>query len=213
MRQALFDLLPRFEGRHPEAREALPDFRAQMALERSGVIVQDIGAADERAAGFVEGHAAAMAALDGMIAEERSEAARQLADARRMWVEDEGPAIVDALSAATAQLEARLSAQIAALLSPLVDSAMQQRMVAAFAVALRRLLDGRDGKADRAGIYVVEGPADLIAVLRAELETQPLNIDLLATDRRDLAVTVGDTTIETDTDAWMVHFNAEGAQS
>jgi hypothetical protein len=134
------------------------------------------------ASGFESGKAAAMAALEARLEDERASFARQLASARQAWVAEEGAKLAQRLSAGLGELEARIADTTARVLEPFLEAVLSREP----------------------GIEVgVTGPEDLLQALRDGLAGRACAATYRPSDALDVRIVAGQTVLETRLAAWV----------
>jgi hypothetical protein len=149
------------------------------------------------ASGFDSGRAAAMAALEARLEEERAASARQLAAARQAWAAQEGERLALQLSAGLDELQARLSEATARVLEPFLRAELRRQAIASLGLELEALLARDPG----IGISVT-GPEDLLEALRDRLSGTACAATYLTSGEPDVRILAGETILETRLAAW-----------
>lgn len=154
-----------------------------------------------RASGFASGEAAAKAALETRLAEQREAHARELVAARQAWVSGEAQRLAERLAASLGDLEARLADAASRALAPVLRAEVARQAIADLSAELELLL------AKEAGIAVtISGSEDLIEALRGrladELAGKALSVTYQPSNAPDVRVVAGQTILETRLGAW-----------
>lgn len=208
MRMSITSILPRFDQPAP-AVCGLIDFDAETLPFEA---MESVDPVDEA---FARGQETARheAANELETASRRqAEAAEQaLAAARAAWTEEQAERLAERLQAAVAEIEMRLSAQLASVLAPFVATAMQERMVASFADALQGIVRGDEADGEPFPPLTVKGPADLLAALEAKLSAINVAAAYIKSADVDLSVTLRDMTLRSRCDAWLEGLTSDGA--
>jgi hypothetical protein len=157
----------------------------------------DAVAAEARAEGRREGEALAQQAVQAAIAAEQDAAAAALAEARRLWVEDESMALAAAFAEAIRGLEERLAASLARVLRPFLTEALRQAAISDLQATLAAIASD-----EQAGTLAVTGAADLAAALARRLDLPPGRLTVTAGSGPDLRIQVNGTVIESRLRAW-----------
>lgn len=200
MRAPLASILTRFDP--PTASPGwLIDFDREVAAADDTEPGDPVADAFHR--GVEEARAEAAAGFEAALEAQAKEAEDRLAALRAEWISDESQRLEQLLMAGLADIETRLSDSLSAVLTPLVESALRDRMVAAFAEALKRIVAG--AKEDRRAVPVlsVSGPADLIAALEAKLGDADLGVAYTVGPGVDLCVTLDDTVLRSRCADWL----------
>jgi|RhiMethySRZTD1v2_1073278.scaffolds.fasta_scaffold10238_8 hypothetical protein len=168
---------------------------------RNGVADADDAAARidaAHASGLESGKAAAMAALETRLEDERASFARQLASARQAWVAHEGEKLAQRLSMGLAGLEARVAETTARVLEPFLQAELRRQAIAELRAALEAVLSREPG------IEVgVTGPEDLLQALRDGLSGRACAATYHPSDGPDVRIVAGQTILQTRLAAWV----------
>ena len=168
--------LPRFDtGFH----RGLPDFAT--AASAASLSVDPIGEA--RRAGYEQGLAEARDTAAHEAEAARHAAVRHtdtaLAAARAEWCVLEADRLAASLDQAMQEIEAKLSAHVATILTPFIAAAMRERALEAFAGAIRQAL-GRGVRPGASPVRIeIAGPADCLDAFREKLGSLPASIAFL----------------------------------
>jgi hypothetical protein len=165
----------------------LPDFSAAR-VEESKEDALARSREEGRAEGIVE------ALRDRERLEEAFEV--RLAMARREVAGEAGTRLAAEFAAALDAFCRDLDAEVARVLTPIVDEAVRAKALAAFAAAIRRLIDG--------GVAVAEvcGPPDLLDAFARELGPARAALTLTETGDAELTARAGRTRLATDLESW-----------
>jgi hypothetical protein len=147
--------------------------------------------------GFESGKAAAMAALEARLEEQRASFARQLASERQAWVVEEAEKLAQRLSAGLGELEARIAETTARVLEPFLSAELRRQVVAALRADLEALLTQEPGIS-----ISVTGPEDLLQALREQLSGKACSATYLPSGEPDVRIAAGQTILETRLGAW-----------
>lgn len=206
---ALVRLLPDFD--EPEAgrslRRVLPEFPAEKP--RVEPTLASIFAAKPpkedpekalaaaREAGFAEGLVAGRREKEIAVTEARSDFAAELEEKRANWVAEEAEKIAERIGLAFGELNASLSEAVAAILVPLIGSAIAQKAVADLSAMILDMKSREDEP-----VFEVVGPQDLLDAVKDRLGEMGNGIDFSMGEGPDVRVTAGATIIETQLQAW-----------
>jgi hypothetical protein len=199
----LIELKPTVAVIVPEPVPALP---APDAPEEAAAPSLEALLAEAHARGVAEGEARASAAHEAARDALRAEAEAALAAERARWANEEGARLAGALDEATREIEARLAAAAARALRPFLAEAARERALAGLKEALAVLLRGKPAAA-----LAMTGPADLGAAFLARLAPDVAGaIRFTPGEGPELALSVDDTTIETQLAAWARALRGDG---
>ena len=157
-----------------------------------------------REAGRSEGHEAAFAQFAEELETERQNHQEQLAAARRSWVEEEGQRLHVALSANLTEIETRMAQSLSNVLMPFIADQLRKQMVAELIEKIYTLIGS-----DEAISIKINGPADLLDILRPKLAAERASISYEVTEGVDVSVRADQTTIETRLSAWLARLAGE----
>ena len=154
-----------------------------------------------RASGFADGEAAAKAALELQLAQEREAHACELAAERQAWASGEGRKLAEQLAAGLGEIEAGIEQAAARVLAPVLQAELRRHALAELQVELDVLLT-KD-----AGISVtISGPEDLLESLRKGLaERLPGKASAVIcrpSAEPEVRIAAGQTVLETRLAAW-----------
>lgn len=158
--------------------------------------------------GFAAGGAAEAETAARALADAKIEAAEALAAARIDWAETLAGRLEIALQECFARIETVLSAHVAAILAPFVEEAMTERMLDAFAEAVRQATGKAGSEGEPAIRYEISGPANLLEALRARLSGADLAFAFLVADQPDVSAIIDETRLATNIAAWLHPFRA-----
>ncbi len=174
----------------PEPQETAEDRQAELeAARESGRAEGDIAAREECAA---------------ELERERQTHRQELTAARQKWADEESVALKSALAAGLAEIEEQLAQGVGRVLSHFVIDALRSQMMAELVAALEVLIGSSEAIAIK-----IDGPADLLASLRAALDETHANITYDVTESVDVSVRAERTVIETQLSAWIAAIKAE----
>lgn len=128
-------------------------------------------------------------------AEQKFEA--RLAEERQLWVREQGAALTQALGDGFTRIEAEIAEVTARLLEPFIIAEARRKMLVELQQTLAELLADPEATTLR-----IEGPGDLLAVLREGLGSKDNLVTFQVSDRPDVHVETGNTVIETRLSAW-----------
>jgi hypothetical protein len=160
-----------------------------------------------RETGRAEGMEAAREEFAAELETERQLHRQQLEAARRKWSDDESTALSASLAAGLAEIEARLAEGLSRVLLPFVIDALRVQMIGELSETIAVLLGNNEAVAIK-----VNGPADLLDMLRAKLAGASASIDYEVTESVDVNVRIEQTMIETQLSAWIARITAEMEQ-
>lgn len=176
--------------------------RSEFMTTKSPEFIAAVEAA--RARGAAKSRAAAEAELRERLAQAKAAAEADMTAARQRWVAEEGERLTSQMLAALADMEARISAQAARILLPVLRAEVAQRAVAGIAEAF----DGLHSKGDLTRVEVA-GPQDLVEKIRDHLTGKAANLSFHISGDCDLRVTVDETVLETRIGAWVRAIDGE----
>jgi hypothetical protein len=173
----------------------LPDFAP---LARNGVSADDDVIANARAEAAAQAHAEALRERERL--EEAFEA--RLAVERRAVAGEAGERLAAELAAAIDRIAQALDAEVARILTPIVDAAMRQRALDEFAQITAHLL--------REGLVQVEvrGAPPLLSALAERLGEARQGVRLIPVEGAELSLESGPTSITTRLQAWATEISA-----
>jgi hypothetical protein len=149
------------------------------------------------ASGIESGKAAALAALDARLEEQRALFARQLACERQAWAVQEADKLAARLAAGLGELEARLAEATARVLEPFLRAELRQQVIADLRAELEVLLTKEPGLS-----VSVAGPEDLLHALRDQLSGRACAVTYQPNGEPDVRITAGQTILETRLETW-----------
>jgi hypothetical protein len=153
--------------------------------------------AEAHASGVESGKAAAMAALEPKLEEQRAQLARQLASERKAWATQQGEKLGMQLEAGLRALEAEIADAAARVLAPLLEAQLCERAVADLLAELEVLLRKDPGLS-----LSITGPEDLLQVLRSRLADKACTVTYVASEACDVRISADQTLLETRLAAW-----------
>ena len=129
---------------------------------------------------------------------EIEEMRRSLEDEQLRLRQDEMAGVAVMLSTTLLEVETRISASIARILTPIVAADVVRRMLEEFSLAMATM---RLGVSDAP--VVVRGQSYLLAGLRRKIVELGLNVELVEDEGVELAIEAGETSIESSLQSWM----------
>ncbi len=186
---ALAGILPTFEADKPPAPSFAAIFGARTG--RGG----DIAEAEER--GFQRGIETARAESEATLRDASAIADSRVQEERVRWLEEEASRLTEGWGGALQALEARLADTVAALLLPLIGSALAAKATSELSAAIIGLLSQ-----DKQPLIKVVGPEDLIEALRTRLADSAPCVEFATAESADIRLAAGDTFIETQLEPW-----------
>ncbi|MFZ5673465.1 MAG: hypothetical protein ACOZAM_10940 [Pseudomonadota bacterium] len=121
----------------------------------------------------------------------------RLAEERQLWVREQGAVLTQALGDGFTRIEAEIAAVTARLLEPFIISEARRKILVELQQTLAELLTDPEAATLR-----IEGPGDLLAMLREGLGSKDNLVTFQVSDRPDIHVETGNTVIETRLSAW-----------
>ncbi|WP_417669105.1 hypothetical protein [Roseibium sp.] len=143
-------------------------------------------------AGREEAAAEAAVIEQGLADQHASELAELRASMEADIAERLSYELVDGLS----QLEQRLASSLSALLEPLLEDQVSNRVVGAFCQTLQALWDGEQR-------IEIHGPKQLLKRLDEVLAAKAIKVSCVESDVSELVVLLGDTVIESQLSKWL----------
>jgi hypothetical protein len=140
---------------------------------------------------------AARIRLEEAVAAEKSRCEDELNAQREIWAEQQAAQMSALILEALGRIEAMISERVANVLRPFVSEALRQQTLHELNEALAVLLFG-----DIAKLIKITGPEDLLAAMRAQLGLHEDVIEFVPGEQVEVSVTVQDTTIQTQLNAW-----------
>ena len=135
--------------------------------------------------------------LQAAIALERTRAEENLAAERRKWSESEAERLTEQFSNAFQGLEKAVVSSVARILTPFLNEAWRDQVLAELETTLRMLLTDKQHTHLR-----VSGPEDILSTLSLRLEDYGSVIEFAINSEPDVKVLANDTIIETQLNAW-----------
>ncbi len=172
--------------------------------EEDPQIAIDAAREEGRAAGLDEARTQCAAEYAAELAAAQARFDAQLTAARESWAHDEGANLREHLAAAMLAMEERLADSVARVLRPFIVAALRQRMIDKLIENVRTIV----GSAEKIAIEIA-GPADLIEILRGQLQAAPATFKYVAQDGVDVRVVADQTSISTQLKAWIDLIGAE----
>ncbi|WP_068316725.1 hypothetical protein [Polycladidibacter hongkongensis] len=142
--------------------------------------------------GVSDGKKEVQEAADGKIEKMQQELQETLATERSAFKAGEGQQLEMELASAIAQIEAKVAADVAAILAPFMHEQARARAVQALATILRRHLSAAEHP-----LITVRGPAELFGMFKEKGAANGARIDFIETDDADLHVEVGEMHLST----------------
>lgn len=146
---------------------------------------------------YRRGHAAGLAEADAKLAEERVRSAIRLGEERAKWSDQQNVAIVNGFAAACRDLEVNIASAVARVLQPFLAEAIRDKAVAALVEQIGALMSGGSTTVVR-----VNGPGDLLEMVKTQLDTRRLAIEYQISNSLDIRAVADQTAIETQIAAW-----------
>jgi hypothetical protein len=153
--------------------------------------------AEAHASGVESGKAAAMAASEAKLEEQRALFARQLGTEREAWAAQEGQKLGVQLTAGLLALEAQIADAVARVLAPILETRLCHQAIADLRADLEVLLT-RDASLN----VSIAGPEDLLQALRDQLSGTPCSVTYVANGACDVRITADQAILETRLAAW-----------
>jgi hypothetical protein len=153
--------------------------------------------AEAHASGFESGKAAAMAASEAKLEEQRALFARQLGTERETWAAQEGQKLGAQLTAGLLALESQIADAVARVLAPFVEARLCHQAIADLRADLEVLLT-RDASLN----VSIAGPEDLLQALRDQLSGTPCSVTYVANGACEVRITADQAILETRLAAW-----------
>lgn len=147
--------------------------------------------------------------LDEALSAEQERHREEMAVQREIWVEQEALQLSSQIINAIGNLETLLSERAARILAAVIPEALRQSAIAEFNEVLGKILSG-----ENATLLRVTGPEDMLSAIKAGIVMRDGIIEFVASDAVELTLVAGDTTIQTQFDAWSERLQAllkEGA--
>jgi hypothetical protein len=127
----------------------------------------------------------------------------QLEAARRKWLDEEGGTLRASLAAGLAEIEVRLAQGLSKVLTPFIIDALRKQMIEELTETIAVLIGTNETIAIK-----VNGPADLLDILRDNLAESPASIEYEVSESVDVSVRAEQTMIETQLSAWIARITA-----
>lgn len=154
-----------------------------------------------REEGLAAGRAEKEAALEAQAAEFEA----RLDEERAAWAEREGAEFAERMEAAFGALGAEVEEGVAAILAPLLEEAVRDRIVQDLVAALDTLLAGEAGP-----LVEISGPQDLLSRLGARLGARAKAVTFAPSGGVEIKVVAERTVIETQLGHWLKRIGARG---
>jgi hypothetical protein len=172
--------------------------------EEDPQIAIDAARDEGRAEGLETAREAAKAEYEEELARAQAHFDAELKAAREAWAREEGARLQEQLAAAMRTIEEGLADSVARVLRPFIVAALRRQMIDKLVENIRTIV----GSAEMTAIQI-GGPADLIEILRAELEGAPAAFHYVTQDSVDVSVIAEQTSIDTRLKAWTDLIGAE----
>jgi hypothetical protein len=156
-----------------------------------------------RESGRAEGLEAAREEFAAELEKELRLHHEQLEAARRKWLDEEGGTLRASLAAGLAEIEVRLAQGLSKVVTPFVIDALRKQMIEELTETIAVLIGSNETIAIK-----VNGPADLLDILRDKLAEAPANIEYEVSEGVDVSVRAEQTMIETQLSAWIARITA-----
>jgi len=153
--------------------------------------------AEAHASGLESGKAAAMAASEANLEEQRAQFARQLVAEREAWAAQEAQKLGVQLTAGLRALEAQIADAAARVLAPFLEARLCHQAIADLRADLEVLLT-RDASLS----VSIAGPEDLLQALRDQLSGESCSATYVANGACDVRITADQAILETRLAAW-----------
>ncbi|MGP0060187.1 MAG: hypothetical protein ACLPID_12960 [Beijerinckiaceae bacterium] len=127
----------------------------------------------------------------------------QLEAARRKWLDEEGSTLRASLAAGLAEIEVRLAQGLSKVVTPFIIEALRKQMIEELSETIAVLIGTNETIAIK-----VNGPADLLDILRDNLAETPASIEYEVSENVDVSVRAEQTLIETQLSAWIARITA-----
>ena len=147
--------------------------------------------------GFEEGQREAEARMAHDLGEQRAAAEMKLDQARKTWAADFGQVLAQELVAGVERMHNLLADNFVDVLVPIIRDEARSDAVRKIAEAIRTT-----APSDWDGPIVIEGPADLVKALQDDLGDMKAIIEPRTRDGIDIKVTINETILETQLEAW-----------
>jgi hypothetical protein len=149
------------------------------------------------AEGVERGKAAAQAALDAKLDEQKVLFQERLASEHQTWTREAADRLAERLTAGLRELELHISETAARVLKPFLAEALRRQMIAELTDHINLLI------AKEAGITLsISGPEDLVNALRDKLAGKTCAITVVPGGETDVRVVAGESLLETRLGAW-----------
>lgn len=153
---------------------------------------------------YRRGFAAGVTEGEAKLAEERVRSAIRLGEERAKWSDQQAVAIVNGFTSACRELETNIASSVARILQPFLIEAVRDQAVAALVQQISALTCNLP-----VPVFRVSGPAELLDLVKAQLETQRrTGIEYQVTEALDVRVVADQTLIETQISVWTERLKA-----
>ncbi len=147
--------------------------------------------------GREEGQREAEARFQHELGEQHAAAEMMLEQSRKNWVEQQGQVLSNELTAAVQDMHHQLANCFVEVLLPIIHDEVRRDAVGKIAATIRQTVPN-----DWQGPLRVEGPADLLEVLRENLGEMAALIKCQTVEAADIKVTIDETVLETQLEVW-----------
>jgi hypothetical protein len=172
--------------------------------EEDPQIAIDAAREEGRAEGLETARVAAKAEYEDELARAQARFDAELKAAREAWAHEEGARLLEQLAVAMRAIEEGLADSVARVLRPFIVATLRRQMIDKLVENIRTIV----GSTEMTAIQIA-GPADLIEVLRAELQGAPAAFHYVTQDSVDVSVIAEQTSIDTRLKAWTDLIGAE----
>jgi len=150
------------------------------------------------ARGVETGRAAAQAEFEAKFASQQTIFAKRLELERQKWIVGTGGKLATGLAAGIKELEARIAETTARILKPFLEAEVHRQAIA----ELRSSLDALVATDPEVKLHV-EGPADILDILREQLASKHPPAVFETSDDCDVRIVAGQAVLETRLKDWM----------
>jgi hypothetical protein len=160
----------------------LPEFGIPV-LQHDAVACERDEAAIAHARGFAEGSDAVRTEMAAALAERQLRHEQELAAARKAWVEDEGMALGQKIVSALAELEQNIGQSLHQIMVPFLEKIIPEAAMIELRNVIKMALQD-----DFEDVLHVSAPEDLVAELKASLESSGIAVVTEASSHVDVRV-------------------------
>jgi len=154
-----------------------------------------------RAEGHSHGLAVAQAHYDAIIAKQKIDYERHLAEERNRWITEESTVLTLGFKTALQLFSDEFAESVDAILRPFIIDALRRQMVDELAKDIRILLTDEENPA-----IIISGAADLLAILKDQLSSASIAIEYTPDASIDVRIVSHHTIIESQLRAWIQRF-------